>query len=344
MSNPSKTLLAACRLEKTPYTPVWVMRQAGRYMKEYRELRAKQGFMDLCKNPDLATEITLMPIERLGVDAAILFSDILLILEPMGVGLQYAKNDGPKILRPVRSRTHVDRLEEVEPEESLPFVYEAIRKVVEELSGRVPLIGFSGAPFTLAAYLIEGGGSRDYLTTKRFIYSDQGAWHALMERLSRALVKYLNAQIAAGVEVVQIFDSWVGCMAPEEYRRYVLPHMQSLIASLTPGTPVIHFGTGTSGILKLMREAGGDILGLDWRVHLDEAWEYIGYDVGVQGNLEPAVLFSSPKEIRERVSEILKRAGGRPGHIFNLGHGVHPETPVEHVVAMVEAVHEISSR
>ena len=344
MSNPRNSFLAACRREKTPHTPVWVMRQAGRYMKEYRELRAKQGFMDLCKNPDLATEITLMPIEQLGVDAAIIFSDILLILEPMGVGLEYAKNDGPKIRRPVRSRTHVDGLEEVEPEESLHFVYEAIRKVVGELGGRVPLIGFSGAPFTLAAYLIEGGGSRDYMTTKRFIYSDEGAWHALMEHLSRALVKYLNAQIAAGVEAVQIFDSWVGCMAPEEYRRFVLPHMQSLIASLRPGTPVIHFGTGTSGILKLMREAGGDVLGLDWRVNLDEGWKQIGYDVGVQGNLEPAVLFSSPKEIRERVSDILKRAGGRPGHIFNLGHGVHQETPVEHVVAMVEAVHEISSR
>ncbi len=320
------------------------MRQAGRYMKEYRDLRAKLGFLDLCKSPDLAAEVTLMPVERLGVDAAILFTDILLLLEPMGVGLEYAKNDGPVIHRPVRTRADVDRLAEVGPEESLPFVFESIRKVGAALDGRVPLIGFSGAPFTLAAYLIEGGGSRDYLRTKRFLYADPGAWYALMERLSRVLVKYLNAQIAAGVEAVQIFDSWVGCMAPEEYRRYVLPHMQTLISGLTPGVPIIHFGTGTCGLLKLMREAGGDVIGLDWRVNLDEAWERIGYDVGVQGNLEPAVLFSSPAEIRERVSEILRRAGGRPGHIFNLGHGVHPETPVEHVIAMVEAVHELSSR
>ena len=320
------------------------MRQAGRYMKEYRDIRAKFGFLDLCKNPELATEITLLPVERLGVDAAILFSDILLLLEPMGVGLEYSKNDGPVIHRPVRTGADVDRLLEVDPEKSLPFVFEAVGKIREALNGRVPLIGFSGAPFTLAAYLIEGGGSRDYLRTKRFLYADPGAWHALMERLSRVLVKYLNAQIAAGVEAVQIFDSWVGCMAPEEYRRYVLPHMQTLISGLTPGVPIIHFGTGTCGLLKLMREAGGDVIGLDWRVNLDEAWERIGYDVGVQGNLEPAVLFSSPAEIRERVSEILRRAGGRPGHIFNLGHGVHPETPVEHVIAMVEAVHELSSR
>ncbi len=285
-----------------------------------------------------------MPVNRLGVDAAILFSDILLLLEPMGVGLEYAKNDGPLIHRPIRTPKDVENLIEVDSLQSLPFVFESIRKVVAALDGRVPLVGFAGAPFTLAAYLIEGGASRDYLRTKRFLFADAEAWHALMDHLCRALVQYLNEQIAAGVGAVQLFDSWVGCMAPEEYRRYVLPHMKKLIAALTPGVPVIHFGTGTCGLLEIMREAGGDVLGLDWRVNLDEAWGRIGYDVGVQGNLDPALLFSSPTEIRSRVGEILKRAGGRPGHIFNLGHGVHPETPVEHVIAMVEAVHELSLR
>ena len=320
------------------------MRQAGRYMKEYRDLRAKFEFLDLCKKPELAAEITLMPVERLGVDAAILFSDILLILEPMGVGLEYSKNDGPVIHRPVRTRGDVDRLIEVDPEKSLPFVFEAVRKVRAALGGRVPLIGFCGAPFTLASYLIEGGSSRNYLHTKQLLYADPGAWHALMERLSRALVRHLNSQIAAGAEAVQIFDSWVGCMAPDDYRKFVVPHMRTLFSGLTPGGPVIHFGTGTSGLLKLMREAGGDVIGLDWRVDLAEGWKRVGYNVGVQGNLDPVALFAPRAEIRARVSEILKRAAGRPGHIFNLGHGVLPETPVENVVAMVEAVHELSAR
>ncbi|MFQ5851047.1 MAG: uroporphyrinogen decarboxylase [Candidatus Binatia bacterium] len=344
MTNPNHPFLAACRREKTPYTPVWLMRQAGRYMKEYRDLRAKFGFLDMCKRPKLAAEITITPVKRLHVDAAILFTDILLPLEPMGVGLEYAKDDGPVIHSPVRTSADVDRLPEINPQDSLPFVFEAIDESCAALKGRVPLIGFSAAPFTLASYLIEGGGSRHYLHTKRLLYSDPGAWHALMERLSRALVKHLNAQIAAGAEAVQIFDSWVGCMSPDDYRRYILPHMRTMIAGLTSGVPVIHFGTGTSGLLKLMREAGGDIIGLDWRVALDEGWERVGYDVGVQGNLDPVALFASPVEIRTRVAEILNRAGGRPGHIFNLGHGILPETPVEHVIAMVEAVHELSAR
>lgn len=313
-------------------------------MKEYRDIRAKFGFLDLCKNPELATEIALLPVERLGVDAAILFSDILLILEPMGVGLEYSKNDGPVIHRPVRTGRDVDRLLEVDPENSLPFVFEAVKAICKALDGRVPLIGFAGAPFTLASYLIEGGGSRNYIYTKQLLYSDPGAWHELMERLTRALIKYLNAQIAAGAEALQIFDSWVGCMAPGDYQKFVFPHMRKLISGLTPGTPVIHFGTGTAGLLKYMRDAGGDVIGLDWRIDLAEGWKSVGYDVGVQGNLDPTVLFAPQAEIRARVSEILKRAKGRPGHIFNLGHGVLPETPVENVIAMVEAVHEISSR
>jgi uroporphyrinogen decarboxylase len=344
MTQSDHPFLAACRRERTPYTPVWLMRQAGRYMEEYRKLRAKFNFLDLCKRPDLAAEITVAPVERLGVDAAILFADILLLLEPMGVGLEYTKEDGPVIHSQIRSRTSVEQLLEFDPQEALPFVFETVRQSCAALDGKVPLIGFSGAPFTLACYLIEGGGSRNYLRTKSLIYSDPGAWRALMQRLSSVIVKYLNLQIAAGAEAVQLFDSWVGCLSPDDYERYVLPHTRATIAGLTPGIPVIHFGTGTAGILRFLRAAGGDIIGLDWRINLDEGWDRIGYDVGIQGNLDPAALLASPKEIRRRVAEILKQAGGRPGHIFNLGHGVLPETPVENVVAMVQAVHELSTR
>ncbi|MBI3062890.1 MAG: uroporphyrinogen decarboxylase [Deltaproteobacteria bacterium] len=344
MTGPNHPFLAACRREKTPYTPVWLMRQAGRYMKEYRELRAKFSFLELCKRPDLAAEITVTPVERLGVDAAILFADILLILEPMGVELEYSKEDGPLIHSEIVTRTDVEKLLEFDPEEALPFVLETVRKSRAALNGKVPLIGFSGAPFTLASYLIEGGSSRNYLRTKTLIYSNPGAWRGLMERLSAAVSKYLNAQISAGVEAVQLFDSWVGCLSPDDYQRYVLPYTRATIAALTSGIPVIHFSTGTAGLLKSIRAAGGDIIGVDWRVRLDEAWQQIGHDVAIQGNLDPAALLAAPKEIRNRVTEILQRAGGRPGHIFNLGHGVLPETPVEHVVAMVEAVHELSSR
>jgi uroporphyrinogen decarboxylase len=320
------------------------MRQAGRYMEEYRKLRAKFNFLDLCKRPDLAAEITVAPVERLGVDAAILFADILLLLEPMGVGLEYTKEDGPVVHSQIRSRTSVEQLFEFDPQEALPFVFETVRQSCAALNRKVPLIGFSGAPFTLASYLIEGGGSRNYLRTKRLIYADPGAWRALMQRLSSVIVKYLNLQIAAGAEAVQLFDSWVGCLSPDDYERYVLPHTRATIAGLTPGIPVIHFGTGTAGILRHLRAAGGDIIGLDWRINLDEGWDRIGYDVGIQGNLDPAALLASPKEIRRRVAEILKQAGGRPGHIFNLGHGVLPETPVENVIVMVQAVHELSTR
>ena len=336
--------LAACRREKTAYTPVWLMRQAGRYMEEYRKLRAQHDFLDLCKRPDLAAEITVTPVERLRVDAAILFADILLLLEPMGVGLEYTKGDGPVIHHPVSSRTHVEELIEFEPEEALPFVFETVRKACAALGGKAPLIGFAGAPFTLASYLVEGGSSRNYLSTKRLIYSNPGAWRGLMKRLSSLTVKYLNAQIAAGAEAVQLFDSWAGCLSPDDYERFVLPYTRATITALTPGIPVIHFSTATAGFLKSLRAAGGDIIGVDWRVNLDAAWDHLGPDVGIQGNLDPAALLASPKEIRRRVADILTRAGGRPGHIFNLGHGVLPETPVGNVVAMVEAVHELSSR
>lgn len=344
MATPNHPFLAACRREPTAYTPVWLMRQAGRYMEEYRKLRAQHGFLELCKKSDLATEITVTPVEKLGVDAAILFADILLILEPMGVGLEYSKGDGPVLHHPVRSGKDVDGLKDFKVETELAYVYESVKKIRKELKNKVPLIGFAGAPFTLASYLIEGGGSRNYVHTKRLFYTAPEAWKRLMERLAKVIAEYLNCQIAAGAQAVQIFDSWAGCLTPADYEHYVQPYTKAVIDAVTPGVPVINFSTGTTGLLKNIRAAGGDVIGLDWRVHLDEGWAAVGHDVAVQGNLDPVALFASPKEIRARVAEILRRAAGRPGHIFNLGHGVLPETPVDHVIAMVDAVHELSAR
>jgi uroporphyrinogen decarboxylase len=344
MTKPNHVFLAACRREPTSYTPVWLMRQAGRYMEEYRKLRREHDFLELCKNPDLAAEITVTPVERLGVDAAILFADILLILEPMGVGLEYSKGDGPVIHRPVRSGKDVDGLNDFDPEKELSFVYDAVRKISKALKNKAPLIGFAGAPFTLASYLIEGGGSRNYVHTKRLFFTAPEAWKRLMERLAKLTAEYLNGQIAAGAEAVQLFDSWAGCLTPSDYEQFVLPYTRTVIDAIAPGVPVIHFTTGTAGSLKHVRAAGGDVIGFDWRVNLDEAWQMVGYDVAVQGNLDPAILYASPKEIKNRVADILRRAGARPGHIFNLGHGVLPETPVDHVIAMVEAVHDLSAR
>ena len=320
------------------------MRQAGRYMEEYRKLRAQYGFLELCKKPELATEITVTPVERLKVDAAILFADILLILEPMGVGLEYSKGDGPVIHHPVRSGKDVDGLKEFDVAKELSYVYEAVKQICKELKGKVPLIGFAGAPFTLASYLIEGSGSRNYIHTKKLFYTAPEAWKRLMERLAKVIGEYLNCQIAAGAQVVQLFDSWAGCLSPVDYEQFVLPYTKMVIDTVTPGVPVINFSTGTTGSLKHLRAAGGDVIGLDWRVNLDEGWAAVGYDVAVQGNLDPVALFASPKDIRSRVGEVLDRAAGKPGHIFNLGHGVLPETPVDHVITMVEAVHELSAR
>jgi len=336
--------LKACRREPTDFTPVWLMRQAGRYMPEYRKLRARFGFLELCKNPEAAAEVTLLPVERLDVDAAIIFADILLPLEPMGVGLEFARGEGPIIRRPLRSGGDMKRLRKVDVESAVPFVFDAIRMVRRALEGRLPLIGFAGAPFTLASYLIEGGPSRDYLHTKRLMHDDPGAWRFLMERLVSVTTRYLSGQITAGCQAVQLFDSWVGILSPEDYRASVLPYTRAVIKALPPGIPVIHFGTGTAGLLELMREAGGDVIGLDWRVDLGEAWKRVGYDVAVQGNLDPAVLLAKPSEIRRQVEAILKRAGSRPGHIFNLGHGLLPQTLVEHVIALGEMVHELSTR
>ena len=320
------------------------MRQAGRILPEYRLIRERMSLLELAKTPAAAAEVTVQPVERLGVDAAILFADIMLPVEPLGLGLEYAKGEGPVIARPLRTRDDVARLPEVDPEDALPFVFETVRLAHRALAGRVPLIGFAGAPFTVASYLIEGGPSREFLRTKRLMYGDPDAWILLMERLSALTARYLRGQIAAGADAVQLFDSWVGCLAPDAYRRYVLPYSHRVFEALPADVPAIHFGTGTAGLLEAMRDAGGQVIGLDWRVDLAAAWARLGAGVGVQGNLDPAVLLTTPAEIRRGVAGVLEGAAGRPGHVFNLGHGVLPETPWDHVRAMVDSVHEMSRR
>jgi len=336
--------MKACRLQPVDATPIWLMRQAGRYMKEYRELRAKVPFLELCKNPGLVSEVTVTAARKLGVDAAILFADLLLIVEPLGFHLEYDQGEGPAVRPELRRPADVDSLREVEPQESLAYVFDAIRQTRADLDPHIPLIGFAGCPFTLASYLIEGGGSKNYQHTKSLMYRDAGAWRTLMEHLARNLAKYINGQIAAGVQAVQVFDTWVGCLGPADYLEYVLPYTRLMMDALTPGTPIIHFGTGTALLLEPMRDAGGDIIGIDSRVELDEAWARLGDTVGVQGNLDPVALYADRDFIRKRVRRILDQAGTRPGHIFNLGHGLLPDTPYENVVALVEMVHEMSRR
>ncbi|HEV2177882.1 MAG TPA: uroporphyrinogen decarboxylase [Terriglobia bacterium] len=339
--------MKACRREPVDATPVWLMRQAGRYMKEYRELRARVPFLELCKNPDLVTEVTVTAAERLGVDAAIIFADLLLIAEPLGFSLEYEKGEGPVVAPAIRQAADIDRLpdeNDVNVEESLAYFLRAIRQTRASLSPDLPLIGFAGAPFTLASYLIEGGSSRHYVHTKSLMYRDAGAWRALMEHLARNLAVYVNAQVAAGVQAVQIFDTWIGCLSPADYREFVQPYTRLLMRSITPGVPVIHFGTGTAMLLEDMREAGGSIIGLDSHVELDQAWTRLGDGVGVQGNLDPAVLFADLAYIRQRVERILRQTAGRLGHIFNLGHGILPDTPFENVVELVKMVHELGCR
>ena len=339
--------MKACRLEPADATPVWLMRQAGRYMKEYRELRARVPFLELCKNPDLVAELTVTAARKIGADAAIIFADLLLIVEPLGFELEYDKGEGPIVRPALRKSADVDRMREVEPLESLSFLFDAIRKTRAELPGETPLIGFGAAPFTLASYIIEGGASKNFVHTKTLMYRDAGAWRALMEHLVRGLTGYINGQIAAGVQAVQVFDTWVGCLGPADYREYVQPYTRALIRGISPGVPLIHFGTGTAMLLEDMRDAGGDILGLDFRVELDEAWARLQNrarrKVGVQGNLDPMVLYAELPYIRRHVRRILDQAAGRPGHIFNLGHGVLPDTPFEHVVELVRMVRELSA-
>ena len=336
--------LKAARREPTDTTPIWIMRQAGRYLPEYMSVRSKVSFIELCKTPSLAAEVTLTAQRVLDVDAAILFADLLPMLEPMGIDLEYAKGEGPVIHNPIRTAKEVDRIRELEEVSSLHFVFEAVKQIRRELPENIPLLGFAGAPFTLASYMIEGGGSKNYVTTKSLMYADDGAWRTLMERLSRSLIVYINEQIDAGCQAVQLFDSWAGCLSPADYRKYVLPFTKQVIDGIRPGTPVINFLTGNPALLPLLREAGGQIIGLDWRVDLAEGWKTVGYDVGVQGNLDPVSLMSDLPTLRQRAKSILDAAEGRPGHIFNLGHGVFPEVPPESVKALVKMVHEMGQR
>lgn len=337
--------LKACRREPVDATPVWLMRQAGRYMKEYRDIRAKYDFLTMCKKPEVAAEITLQPIDALNVDAAILFADILLPFEGMGIDLEFAKGEGPVIHNPVRSMTDVTNVRVIDAEEATPYVAEAIKILRRELENRVPLIGFSGAPFTLASYVIEGSGSRDYRYAKAMMYEAPQAWHALMEKLAEIVTRYLKMQIAAGAQAVQMFDSWVGALNPNDYREFVMPYSKLVMDNLADaGVPRIHFANNASTLLELVSEAGGDVVGIDWRINLDEAWRRIGYDKAVQGNFDPIALFGPVESIEARVKDILNRTQGRPGHIFNLGHGIHKETPVEHAKALVDAVHKLSQK
>ena len=333
--------LKACRGEPVDCTPVWFMRQAGRYMKVYRDLKEKHTFLELCKTPELACEVTLQPLDVLGVDAAIIFADILLPLEPMGTGLEFTAGDGPSIPRPVRTRKDVEALKPVNSEEQLGYVGKALQMVRGEISGKMPLVGFSAAPFTLASYMVEGGKSKDFTTTKLMMYEEPEMWTLLMTKVSDVLIDYLKMQVKAGAQTLQVFDSWVGCLNPADYQKYILPHTRRVYEGLKDlGVPVINFSTGTSSMLPLIHEAGGDAMGFDWRIHLDDAWQQIGHGTPIQGNLDPNILFAPIPVIREKVHDILKRAGGRPGHIFNLGHGILQHTPVDHVKAVVDMVHE----
>ncbi len=336
--------MKACRREAVDATPVWLMRQAGRYQKEYRELRARVPFLDLCKNPELVAEVTISATKSIGADAAIIFADLLLIAEPLGFELAYEKGEGPVIWPPLRRGADIDRLKEVAPSDSLGYLLKAIRLTRKELDPGLPLIGFAGAPFTLASYLAEGGASRNFRHTKTLMYRDPGAWRVLMNHLARNLALYVNAQIDAGVQAVQIFDTWVGCLAPVDYKEFVLPFTREMIRRIRKDVPVIHFGVGTAMLLELMQKAGGDVIGLDAHVELDQAWSRLGKKVGVQGNLDPVVLYGSPEFISRRVQRVLDQAASRPGHIFNLGHGILPDTPVENVIDLVKMVHEQSSR
>jgi uroporphyrinogen decarboxylase len=334
--------LRAARRQPVDRTPIWLMRQAGRYMPEYRAVREKVSFLGLCKNPRLAAEVMLTAVRRLGVDAAIIFADLLPILEPMGLDLEFTADEGPVIRNPIQEPGDVDRLKELADVGSLDFVLETVRLTRAGLPETLPVIGFAGAPFTLASYAIEGGSSRSYRRVKSLMYQDPGAWHALLDRLARAVARYLNAQIAAGAQAVQLFDSWVGCLGPDDYRRYVLPHTRTVINQINPQAPVIHFATGNPALLGLQSEAGGTVIGVDWRIGLADAWRVVGPEKAIQGNLDPAILLADTATIRLRAREILDQAAGRPGHIFNLGHGVLPQTPVENVLALIRAVQEYS--
>lgn len=337
------TFLKACRGEKVDYTPVWLMRQAGRYMKEYQEVRSKVDFLTLCKTPDLAAKVTIQPVDLLGVDAAILFSDILIPVEAMGMHLEFSDKKGPILGEPVRNKSGVEKLVIPDTEDSMPFVLETIRILRRELSDRVPLIGFSGAPFTLATYIIEGGSSKNFLNTKKMMYQNPGLFAALFEKITATVIDYLSAQIRAGAQAVQLFDSWAGILSPFDYEQVIFPYVKTAIKALKKhGVPVIYFVNDCAGVLDIAKKSGADVIGIDWRIDMGRAVKSIGKKVSVQGNLDPLVLFGPKEHIEERVQDVLNKADSARGHIFNLGHGILPETPVENAIAMVEAVHRLS--
>ncbi len=342
MNNSNESVfLKACKREKVEYTPVWLMRQAGRYMEEYRRIREKYSFIEMCKNPEIAAEVTLQPIKKIPLDAAIIFADILLPLEGMGIDFTFGKNEGPIIKNPVRNANDVEKILIINPEKDVPYLIKAIKIVRKELDNKIPLIGFSGAPFTLASYIIEGGHSRDYALTKILMYNETPVWHRLMDKLSMTIINYLKAQVEAGVQVLQLFDSWIGCLSQEDYKEFILPYSKKVFQAIKPlNIPFIHFGTGTSHLLELLKEAGGDVIGVDWRIDIDKAWNRLGKDVAVQGNLDPVVLLTNPDEIKKRAKNILDKVYSRQGFIFNLGHGILQQTPVENVITLVNTVHE----
>jgi uroporphyrinogen decarboxylase len=321
------------------------MRQAGRYMQEYRRIRQRHGLLEMFKTPEIAAEVTLQPVKALPIDAAIIFADILLPLEGMGLGIEFAEGEGPVIHNPVKTLQDAESLRIADPQESLGYVLESLRLVRDELNGTVPLIGFAGAPFTLAAYAVEGGGSRSYLQVKKMMYEQPETWNVLMTKLAGTLAAYVTAQVEAGAQVIQLFDSWAGCLSPADYRDYVSPYSRAVLEAVRrTGAPSIHFGTGTADLLPLMRQAGGDVIGVDWRTDLDAAWRRIGEDAAVQGNLDPVTLMAPWPVLEKRAKEIIDRSGLRPGHIFNLGHGILPATPVDAVKRLAEFVHEASAR
>lgn len=336
--------LDALAKKPTPRTPVWLMRQAGRYQPSYRAIREKVGFMELCKDPGLCAEVALRAVDDLGVDAAIVFSDILVVLEPLGIGFEFTKGEGPSIASPVRTVADIERVRtEIDAAGSLDYVMNAIRETKRSLNGRVPLIGFAGAPFTLASYVIEGGGSREYAETKKLMRTDEAAWHVLMDKISDALVRYVSAQVDAGIDAFQLFDSWVGSLGPRDYQRFVLPHSRKVLSALAGKVPTIHFATGNPALVPLLARAGGDVIGLDHRASLASSWALIP-EHAVQGNLDPTALLGPEDAMRVETRAILGDAGNRPGHVFNLGHGVLPSVKLEQARSLVSFVHEESER
>ncbi len=339
------TFLRACRGEEVEYTPVWLMRQAGRYLPQYQAVRANIDFLTLCKTPNLAAEVTLQPVDILGVDAAILFSDILIPVESMGMRLEFSDKEGPIISEPIRSKSAVERLIIPDIEEDLPFILETIKILRKELENKVPLIGFSGAPFTLATYMIEGGTSKNFLHTKKMMFQNSGVFNYLMEKLTDTVISYLSAQIKAGAQAVQIFDTWAGILTPVDYKKFILPYVKKTISDLKKeGIPIIYFVNDCAGILKEVKKSGADVIGIDWRIDIGDAIKKLGKKMIVQGNMDPCALFLPKEKLEERVKDILWKGNTAKGHIFNLGHGILPQTPVENVIAMVEAVHKYGKK